>query len=113
MDSNHSISPLNPTLNHITQQQEKLLNCQEGVLKVVEQMGQQQEKLIHTQGLSIQNQADLAHSMRQMMESQAQLTQVIKMMGEQIASNRAAIDRIECVMDYLMRQDGERTTPDA
>ena len=112
MVSNPHISTIKPTLSHITQQQEKLLNCQEGVLKVIEQMGQQQEKLIHTQGLSIQNQADLAGSMRQMMDSQAQLTQVIKMMGEQLASNRAAIDRIECVMDYLMKKDGERT-PDA
>jgi hypothetical protein len=80
------------------------------MIKVVEQMGQQQEKLIHTQGLSIQNQADLANSMRQIMESQAQITQVVKMMGEQLASNRAAIDRLDCIMDYLIRRDGERTS---
>lgn len=105
----HSLFSPQPSLKELSHQQERLISCQEEIVKVVEQLGEQQARLIHTQGLSIENQADLTQSMRDLMTSQVELTQVLKSMGEQLASHKAALERLDCIMDYLIRRDGERT----
>lgn len=105
MLNSNPLKHLKPAIGEIAKQQAKMIKSQEGVLNVIEQMGQQQKKLIENQTLTVQNQSDLAVTMQQLMTTQMELTQVVKEISEQLTSTKAAVDRLDCIMDYLLRQD--------
>lgn len=97
----------------IVEHQEGMALSQEKMLSLIERMGLQQEQIIEAQALLTENQASLANSIRQLADSQMQMTRVIENIQNQLDSTRAAVERLDCIMDYLMKRDGERDKDNA
>lgn len=57
----------------------------------------------------IQIQQTLAETQRSISQSVEQLTGVQTQLGENLACTNAAVERLDRLMDYLIKQDGERS----
>lgn len=107
-EMNVIVDDLSKKIKGVVQQQENIAISQQKMLSLFERMGLQQEKIIEAQGLLTENQANLANSIKQLAESQMQVTKIVESMDDKLNSTRAAVERLDRIMDYLMRRDTER-----
>lgn len=77
-------------------------------LDLFEKMEQQQTRLVRTQETITQTQSNLADAVKQLADSQLQLTRFVERLEDSLKTANAAIDRLDRLMDYVLRESGPK-----
>lgn len=83
-----------------TERIERLENVVQSLARTQQQFQQNQERLQ-------ENQLQLQESQQQLQESQQQMQQNYQQLQENQRSTTAAIERMDRILDYLVRQEGQ------
>lgn len=80
----------------------------ERIEKILEALTKAQLDMTHSQGSIAEAQRALTHNLEQLTGIHGQLIKNQEQLNSHIASTNAAVERLERVLDYLLRRDGER-----
>lgn len=87
------------------EQHQLLMACaQQSFLEIFEKMERQQEQLVQAQEMITHNQSNLANAVKQLADSQLQLTHFVERLEDRLLTANAAIDHLDRLMDYVMRE---------
>lgn len=108
LESEANQTKLSECINQVIKQQENASLSQQKILIMMEQMGTQQQKIVEAQSMLTQSQSNFAEMISQVVLAQAQMTEIVANLKENLNSAQAAVERLDRLMDYLIRRDGER-----
>jgi flagellar biosynthesis/type III secretory pathway chaperone len=69
---------------------------------------QSQENLLNNQQTMGQSITGMTQSTQQLLESITHLDQMRAQLTDKVGSTSAAVERLDCVVDYLLKQDSQR-----
>ena len=78
------------------------------LIDIIERIEKQHEALVNSQQRLTETQLGMTQSMERMSEIQERMAQVQERLAHNLASSDAAVERLDRLVDYLIRQDGER-----
>ncbi len=78
----------------------------------VSKLEDRQERLFQVQEMIAQSHANLTNVVQRMTDAQMQLTQIAERFEARLSSTTAAVERLDRIIDYLIRRDGERPESD-
>ncbi|MEG3439136.1 hypothetical protein V0288_18565 [Pannus brasiliensis CCIBt3594] len=97
-------------VTRLEEHQRLIARSHQNFLDIFEKMEQQQDQLIRAQEILTQNQSNLAVAVKQLADSQLQLTRFVERLEDRLNTANAAIDRLDRLMDYVLRESSPKTS---
>jgi DNA repair exonuclease SbcCD ATPase subunit len=103
-----SLSFLKERQENLQKQQENLQEQQETSQRQIDSLIESQRQMLETQRSMLASIERLANSQEQLANSQERLINIQGENSERLASIGAAVERLDAILDYLIRRDSER-----
>jgi chromosome segregation ATPase len=102
------LAQLSQTTQFLTSAQLELARSIDILTRRVDRVEQQVESIAQQVSTLIDSQRTLTDSQQSLAQSMERLVAIQEQLAQQQASTNAAVERLDRILDYLIRRDGER-----